>query len=179
MKNEKCKIIGVMNREWRIPNSLYRRSTVALYAIVGLAVLVFGAFFLIGYDIPYAEDPRFTEPLLTGLLLSFVFLLLIVALAAAVISVVITVRRRGNDGRIVNGIPAKRIALGAGGLLAVSLLLTFALGSSSPVSVNGKLYTDAFWLRTADMFIFTSLVLLLSAVIAVICSNAKNILSRR
>ena len=168
-----------MNREWRIPNSLYRRSTVALYAIVGLAVLVFGAFFLIGYDIPYAEDPRFTEPLLTGLLLSFVFLLLIVALASAVISVVITVRRRGNDGRIVNGIPAKRIALGAGGLLAVSLLLTFALGSSSPVSVNGKLYTDAFWLRTADMFIFTSLVLLISAVIAVICSNAKNILSRR
>lgn len=46
------------------------------------------------------------------------------------------------------------------GLLVVTLAITFLLGSSEPLPVNGKLYEDTFWLKATDMFIFTSIILI-------------------
>ena len=66
-----------------------------------------------------------------------------------------------------NNIPAAKIAWGTVGLLVASLLATFLLGSAEPVQVNGVAYTDVFWLKATDMFINTSLVLLLVAVCGV------------
>jgi len=47
-------------------------------------------------------------------------------------------------------------------------LLTFLLGSSVPMTVNGKVYADALWLKVADMFIFTGMGLILVAIGAVL-----------
>jgi hypothetical protein len=154
-------------------------SAIVLYTLVGLAAVVFGAFYLIGFDMPYLDDPNFNEPLLTGLLLGFLALLVVGATATAIASVVITARRRAGEGVLVNGIPARRIALSTGGGLVACLLLTFVAASSSPIAVNGTVFSDRFWLRVADMFILTSIILLLVAVIIVVCSNARNIWSRR
>ena len=46
------------------------------------------------------------------------------------------------------------------------LVLTFVLGSTQPLTINGVAFTDAFWLRTSDMLINTSLVLILIAIAA-------------
>ena len=40
-------------------------SRLALYAVIGLAVVVYALFMLIGYDLPLATDPTFSAPLLT------------------------------------------------------------------------------------------------------------------
>lgn len=39
--------------------SAEQMSTRVLYVLLAVIVLLFGAFFLIGYDIPYDEDPTF------------------------------------------------------------------------------------------------------------------------
>ena len=51
-------------------------SRLALYAVIGLAVVVYALFMLIGYDLPLATDPTFSAPLLTPLLIAFVELTL-------------------------------------------------------------------------------------------------------
>lgn len=80
---------------------------------------------------------------------------------------------------VVNGIPLRKLVTGVVVVLIALLLITFVLGSSAPILVNGKPYADVFWLKAADMFIRSSAFLLLVAVIAVICSNVRNVKSRR
>lgn len=142
-------------------------STRVLYVLVGLTVAVFALFFAVGYDIPYSEDPSFNAPLFTDTVLVFIYILVAAASAAAVCSLVRAFRHRDKDSDVVNNLPAARIAYASFGLLAVLLVLTFALGSTEPVLVNGVRYADSFWLRVTDMFINTSLALLVVAAIGV------------
>ena len=131
-------------------------------ALLALVVVVFGAFYLVGFNRPYADDPNFNAPLLTDVLLVFVVLLLLVAAAAMGWALARAWRHR--DGQVIdNGVPAKRIAWGVAGATLALLVVTFLLGSTSPVRVNGSEYTDVFWLKTADMFVWSALILLVAA----------------
>lgn len=135
-----------------------------LIALVAATAVLFAAFFLVGFDAPFADDSNFNAPILTDALLVFVYLLIAVAVAVAVVAMVRGLRLRNKTDMVVNGIPAARIARGSATLLVTTLAVAFALGSSSPLSINGVDYTDAFWLKATDMFIYTSAVLLLVAV---------------
>ena len=64
--------------KWRREDASHR----VLYAIITLTVVIFAAFFLIGFDHPFSENPDFIEPRLTTVLL--VFMLLVVLLAVGV-----------------------------------------------------------------------------------------------
>lgn len=138
-------------------------STRVLYALVAVTVVVFVLFFAIGYDEPYADDPSFNAPLFTDAVLVFIYLLVLVAVAVAITSLVRAVRQRDDSSDIVNNLPATKIKYCSFGLLAVLLVVTFALGSTEPVLANGVKFTDALWLRITDMFINTSIVLLIVA----------------
>lgn len=143
-------------------------STRVLYVLVGLIVVVFGAFFLIGYDIPYDENPEFNAPKLTDLVLVFIYLLIGAAVVLAACAVVSGFRKRDRSQDVVNNIPAAKITLGCMALLVVSLVITFAFGSTASVMVNGVRYSDAFWLRVTDMFINTSIIMLVVAAAGVV-----------
>lgn len=142
-------------------------STRVLFVLIALTVVIFGAFFLIGYDTPYEADPSFNAPLLTDVVLVFMYLLTFVAAVLAAYAAIVGMRRRDKSSAIVNNIPAAKISRAIVGLLAASLVLTFVFGSSEPVPVNGVEYTDTFWLKATDMFINTSFVLLIVAVLGV------------
>ncbi len=74
-----------------------------------------------------------------------------------------------NRGEAVEwGIPVRLIGWFIVIGLVVVLVLTFALGDVSPLSINGRTYADGLWLRMADMLINTSLVLIIVAVIGVL-----------
>ena len=64
---------------------------------------------------------------------------------------------------VVNRIPVRRIAWGTVALLAVVMAVSYACGSTQPMVVNGQTFVSAFWLRVADMFIYTSAVLIIVA----------------
>ena len=142
-------------------------STRVLYVLVALAVVLFGAFFLVGYDEPCADDPQFNAPLLTDAVLVFIYVLVAAAAVLAVVAAWLGFGKRDRSGAVVNNVPAARITWAVAALLTGCLVVTFAFGSSEPVLVNGVEYADVFWLNATDMFINTSIVLLAVAVLGV------------
>lgn len=144
-------------------------STRILYILVGIAVVVFALFYLIGYNMPYMFDPTYNAPMFTDVVLWLLYLMTFITLCVAVAAVVKGYRNRSSES-IVNGVPAARIAWCTVALLVVSLVVTFLLGSSSAVTVGGVKFTDAFWLKTTDMFIYTILLLIIVAAGAVVFS---------
>ena len=102
------------------------------------------------------------------LLLWVVYVLLAVAAGLAVWSGVHGLRCRQKTKEPTRGVPSAAIGWGAALLLVLTLLLTFLLGSTEPLLINGQWYKDSFWLRLTDMFIWTAAVMLLVAVVGVV-----------
>ena len=103
-------------------------STRVLVALVVLAVVVFDAFFLIGYDVPFEDNPEFNAPRLTDLVLVFIYVLVLLAAILAVTAIAISLKARDKAQGRANNIPSAKIAWGTAGLLVASLLATFLLG---------------------------------------------------
>lgn len=146
---------------------LEKMSTRVLHALVALTVLVFGAFFFIGYDTPFEENPEYNAPLLTDLVLVFIYAMVTAAIVLTGAAVTISMKTGGKANKETNNIPAAKIAWGTILLLVICLAATFATGSSEPVTVNGTKFDDTFWLKATDMFINTSFILLAIAVCGV------------
>ena len=108
-----------------------------LYVMVGLVVAVFLCFYLIGFDEPFAADSSFNAPMLTDLLIGFMWFLFGIAVVAAGIAAVRSVRLARNNERLSNGVPARKITT--------------------------IVYGTTFLLRISDMFVNSSLFLLLCA----------------
>ena len=114
------------------------------------------------------------SPFFADLMLWLMYIVLAVALVVTAYSVWHGLRttRKGDD--IVNRVPAGRIGwlviLG----LVVCLALTFLLGSTSPVVTNGDVFSDRFWLRVTDMFIYTSTILIAGCFVSAIISRFRS-----
>ena len=116
----------------------------------------------------------FVSPLIADIMLWLMYIAVAVALVVTVVSVVKTLRLRTKDDEVVNGVPRTRMAWVVGVAFLLCLVLTFVLGSSEPVRTNGELVTDAFWLKAADMFIYTSLILIIGCFAGVVLSRFRN-----
>lgn len=101
-----------------------------------------------------------SSPLFVELLLWTVYVLLAVSIALTAWSMVRSMRMRSHELKADNGIAAGPIAWGVALLLVALLALTYALAGTDPLSINGQPFTDPFWLRTSDMLISTSVVLM-------------------
>ena len=135
--------------------------------LVAVSAVVFALFWLVGYDMPYEEDADFNAPLLTDALLGYVYLLTAVAVGVAVFSAIHGFWTRSRQGSVENGVPTARINTVTWVVTALLLVITFACASTEPIRVNGKLFTETIWLRLSDMFIVSSGVMILLAVVAV------------
>ena len=143
-------------------------SMFVLYVLVALVVLAFGAFFLIGFNIPFDEDPSFNAPMLTDMVLVLMYLFVLATIAITVWSVIRQMQSRGKSSDMVNNIPASKITKGTIALLLLCLVVTFIFGSTDPVMVNGGRFDSFFWLKATDMFLNTALILLVVAVAGVV-----------
>lgn len=159
------------NKEMRTAAQI---SNIVLYVLIGITVVLFAAFFFIGYDRPFADNPSFNAPLFTNVLLTFVSLLMLVAIGMGGWMIVNSMKRRNKEEFISNGIPVVRNAFLLMAATVLLLLLTFVLGSSSTIQINGKPFTDVFWLKVADMFVWSSVVLMLVAVGVVVYGYVRN-----
>ena len=107
-------------------------------------------------------------------LIWLMYITVAVALIVTVVSVIKTVRLRTKDDEVVNGVPRTRMAWVVVVAFLLCLVLTFLLGSSEPVRTNGELFTDTFWLKATDMFIYTSLILIIGCFAGVVLSRFRN-----
>ena len=145
--------------------------------MIGLAVLVFGLFYLIGYDLPFDENPDFNAPLFTDVLIILMWLFLIGGVGLAVYSMVKDYRSSKSEA-VVNGVPVRRIFRITWLTLLAVLILTFLLGGSDPMLINGENYADWLWLKLSDMFVITSLLMLLAGIGAV-CFGATRYIRKK
>ena len=116
----------------------------------------------------------FISPLVADIMLWLMYIAVAVAIIVTIVSVVKTVRLRTKDDEVVNGVPRTRMAWVIVVTFLLCLVLTFLLGSSEPVRTNGELFTDAFWLKATDMFIYTSLILIVGCFAGVVLSRFRN-----
>ena len=144
------------------------------YVMIALAVIVFGLFYLVGYDMPFDENPDFNAPLFTDVLISLMWLFLVGGVGLAVYSMVKDYRKSKSEA-VVNGVPVRRIFRFTWLGMLLALILTFALGSGSPMLINGEHYADWLWLKLSDMFVITSLLMLLAGVGAVVFGATRYI----
>ena len=104
-------------------------------------------------------------PLYVDLVIGAVYLLVAASVAVIGWSVVRQLRRRGRG--------VSRLSLWVAAGVALLLLLTWLTGSSQPLRVGGRLYSDAGWLRLADMFIHSSFILIALCSVIVIATKFR------
>jgi hypothetical protein len=109
-----------------------------------------------------------SSPLFIELLLWTIYVLLAVALGLTCWSLLHNFRLQGHGPVRSNGIPVGRIAWSIAILFAATMGLTFATGSTASLTINGRVFSDTFWLRTSDMFINTSLILIIVAIAGIL-----------
>jgi hypothetical protein len=116
----------------------------------------------------------FVSPFIADIMLWLMYIAIVVAVIVTIVSMARTVRLRTKDEEVVNGVPRTRMAWIVIVAFLLCLVLTFLLGSSEPVKTNGKLFTDTFWLKATDMFIYTSLILIIGCFAGVVLSRFRN-----
>ena len=147
------------------------------YIMIGLAVIVFGLFFLVGYDMPFEENPDFNAPLFTDVLIGLMWLFLVGGVVLAVGSMIKDYQSSKMEA-VVNGVPVRRIFRITWISTLGVLLITFLLGGSEPMLINGENYADWLWLKLSDMFVVTSLLMLLAGIGAV-CFGATRYIRKK
>ncbi len=150
-----------------------------LHVILGLTVVIFALFFLIGYHHPYAEDPDFIEPELTSALLVFMLAILALAVGVTLWAVVSSKRKRGTTQKTVNRVPVALISTAVSLGTLVIMVVAFLLGSTSVMSVNGQEYSQPVWLRATDMFVISALILMVLATTLVAVATIWSHFKRR
>ena len=116
----------------------------------------------------------FVSPFFADLMLWLIYLMVVAAVGVTVCSVWHGLRNRRKGDDIINGVPAGRIGWCVAVVLVICLVITFFLGSSTPVVTNGVRFTDVFWLKATDMFIYTSILLIIGCFVSAIVSRFQN-----
>ena len=148
------------------------------YLLIGLGILVFGLFFLVGYDMPFDENPDFNAPLFTDVLIVLMWLFLIGGVGLAIYSMIKGYRTMKSEA-VVNGVPVRRIFRITWLSLLAVLAVTFLLGGSDPMLINGENYADWLWLKLSDMFVVTSLLMLVAGISAVCFGGTRYIRKKK
>lgn len=95
--------MGRMGRKRQDGSEASRVSHIVLTVLIAATAVMFGAFYTVGYTLPYAADTKFNAPLLTDALLVFVYVMLGMAALLTLFGVTGLVRKlrgrvpRGND----------------------------------------------------------------------------------
>ncbi|MGI6242878.1 MAG: hypothetical protein ACOYJK_05015 [Prevotella sp.] len=159
-------------RKWK-KRSAEKLSMRVFYALIALYIVVFMLYWFVGYTRPFADSPNFNAPLFTDAVIILSYGIIIACIGITVWAMVRALRIRGKGESHDNNIPVKKINYSI--VIGVLLLcgLTFLVGSSSDIMINGTRFTDYFWLKASDMFIYTSLILMIIAIAAVIYGATK------
>ena len=156
----------------------YKASYYALYAMFAIILIVMGIFFFggdaTGDAVIPGVDPEMWQPAQTDALLYLMYALFGIAIAATVIAAVFQCGAALKD----NPASAIKSLLGLV-LLVVVLIIAWAMGSGTPMNIQGYEGTDNvyFWLKLTDMFLYSIYILLFVTVVAIIVSGIKKKLS--
>ena len=143
-------------------------ASIAYYVLIALSAVVLVLFFCVGFgnmeSLPsgYYKSPQFTD-----LLMYWMYALVAIC---AVCTIAGAIGAKG--GKIDSNMPKWGKVLAKAGLwlFIPVLIISWFVGSKSPIMTGTGLYEDAFWLQATDAIIYTIYVLLVVTAIALIAS---------
>ena len=142
-----------------------------LKGLMGLIVIVFALFMLIGFDTPYEENPKMNAPVLTDAVI-------VLSLALVIVAVVVTIWsafkqfKTGNTTSKDEGIAGKTGLLSAIAFVA-SIVIGLIVGianSGEHMLINGKDWNDPMDIILTDTSMISITILTVFSVAAVIYS---------
>lgn len=147
--------------------------TLTKYAMAAVIALVFVLYYLVGYNNPAPWDERYNAPLLTDLVIVLIALLFIAALGVVVFSSVRSAKV-SKELNVVNGVKVRNIRVGVVLVVALIMAGAFALMPAGDIIVNGVVFTEELWLRISNMFVVSSVALIVLAVGSIVFGLVKN-----
>lgn len=110
-------------------------------------------------------------PLYIDLVLWAVYVLIVIAVAATVYAAVHGVRTQGRQ-VAANRLYTKATIAGIATPVVV-MALSYAMASTTPLTINGQPFTSSVWLRLSDMFIYSSAILIVICFAIVIATKFR------
>lgn len=144
-------------------------SKMALYICVGIILVCFALFFLIGYNNQVGD---YNEPRLTNLIMWLMYLM---ALATAVLVIWSVIRgvqnAKGTGAGSATGVPGRKIAIFTICLLILSFIIgiVFGMGAEDYTAADGTV-TTAGWVTVVDAFCVSIGIMFIAAAAAVAVS---------
>lgn len=86
-----------------------------------------------------------------------------------------TIRIVGKTSGVVHGVPVRKIQMVLCAAFLLILLLSYLFASTEPLHINTKTFADTFWLRMANMFVFTGTL----SIVAAGCATLYNFIKQR
>ena len=147
--------------------------TLLIASIISIVVL---ALFFFGGIVPGTEGTDLKEPIYTGLLLNWMYVLFVITIVVAIVFAV------GQFVSLLRISPKSALSsLIVLVLFVVMLFITYAMGDGTPLTglnSDSEKYNIPFWLKTTDMWLYSSYVLLVLVIIAAIAGSIKKTLSK-
>ncbi len=150
----------------------YMISYYVLYALFAITVVVLALFYFGGQaETPFVETTEaISQPAYTDTLLYQMYAMIGLAIVVTIVAFIQQFASAFKDS------PKLALKSLTGGLLlALVLVISWAIGSSDALYIPGYEGTDnvPFWLKLTDMFLYTTYFLLAVAIIAIIISSIK------
>ena len=133
-------------------------SKILLWTMMGVSIVVFVLFFLIGFDTPFEENPKYNNPTLTDAVLILSYILIIVAIVATIWSAIKQVTVGGNSTSKDEGIAGR-----------TGLIVGFA-NKGETMLINGKDWNNPTDIIITDTSMVSIIILGVISILAVIYS---------
>ena len=147
-------------------------SKYTLWAGMGISIVVLILFFLIGYDRPFEDNPKFTDPQLTDVLLIWTYFLVAVAIIVTLWSLFHGLVTKGTGTMKETGLVAKTGSI-AWGICAVSLIIGAVYGfmcKDETMLINGKDWNNPTDIIMTDTCMISIVILTIVTIIATAAS---------
>ena len=142
-----------------------------LWVLMGITIISFALFLLVGYDTPYEENPKQNAPLLTDLVLGLCYGFTIIAAILTVCSGVMQFTKGGSTNKD-EGIAGK-----TGMLSTIAFVAALVIGaivgfsnSGEHLLINGKDWNEPSSIILTDTSIISIAILMILTIAAVIFS---------
>ena len=151
-----------------------RISSWTFIACIIISIVVFGFFYFGGSEEPYKGE--YWTPTYTGLLLQWQYILTIMAVIAALLFGIwqfISTFRTNPKGGLMGLIVIV--------LFAAMLFITYTMGSPEKLPIMGEdiqIFNVPFWLKITDMWLYSTYILIVLIILAMIGGSIKKIMNK-
>lgn len=154
--------------------AIKRKAHLVLKCIIGITAAMFALFYIVGFNVPYEENPAYNEPMLTDYVIILMWAVLFIAIGFALWAVIRSARSRSGSKGNVYGVPVRKVAYATVIFTSLLLLAGLLFADASPITINGKTYDDTLWLTLSSLFVIACLAMLAVAVAAVVFASINS-----